>query len=228
MLTGERLESDPSLTVPNALHPTRGRALPELTAEVVEELAQAGWKTVGLMVAFADSEGNIMMLAHNGRDKNEPGALGPLGETSQCSGPIIEQPIETLFRGIQEELGIQRPAELELWMHREDGWIINQWPRGKHYPGEYACAISFPVFMADSVKEYLLSIPHGTEEVGRLVFLPPEEIFAMPDWALRPGTKDWLKQLQSADLLTPGDKAENITRVSFLQIYGASLKDIEL
>ena len=174
-------EKEPALAVPESLLPNRDLVLPKLTPEVLEELRDAGWSRVGLMVAFLDKEDNIMMLEHNIRQKNGHGALGPLGETSQHSGPIIEQPIETLYRGIQEELGIQHPERLELFMRPAGGWVVNQWPRGDDYPDQYACAISFPVFLSDSVKEYLLSIPHGTEEVGNLHFIPVDTVMEMPD-----------------------------------------------
>jgi hypothetical protein len=220
-------ELQPALTIPDALLPQADRTLPSLSQEVLEKLRGSGWKTVGLMVAFTDSTGNIMMLEHNGRDKNEPGALGPLGETSQCSGPIVEQPAETLYRGIQEELGIQHPVELDFWMYRRAGWVVNEWPRGNAYQGEFACAISFPVFMPDSLKEYLLAIPHGTEEVGRMHFIDKETILAMEESRLRPGTKQWLTQLDQAGLFVP-EQYGALEQIDFSQIYEASLRDVEL
>lgn len=227
MRTKEGLGSEPVLTVPDTLLLQADLPLPNLTYEMLDELKRGGWKTVGLMVAFTDSDGNIMLLEHNARDKNEPGVLGPLGETSQYSGPIIEQPIQTLFRGIQEELAVQRPTELDFWIYQSGGWIVNQWPRGKCYTGEFACAISFPVFVPDEIKNYLLAIPHGSEEVCGLDFYSPEAIFSMPEPDLRPGTKKWLEQLDRAGVLTPQEHGI-LMPVDFSSIYEASLRDVEL
>src|SRR5262249_46394466 len=142
-----------------------------------------------------------LLLEHNGRDKNAQDALGPLGETSQQSGPIIEQPLETLYRGIHEELGIEQPAELGLWMYERGGWVVNQWPRGDSYPGEFSCAIAFPVFITDDAKQRLLAVQHGTPEISRFSFRSVDEIRGMHQEALRPGVSDWLEQLASAGLL---------------------------
>lgn len=215
------------LPVPESLLPGKNSTLPELKASTLEELKNAGWVRVGLMVAFVDSKGKIMMLEHNGNSKNGHGVLGPLGETSQHSGPIIEQPLETLYRGIQEEMGIQYPSNLELWMHQKDGWTINQWPRGVEYPNQYACAISFPIFLPDSVRDYLLSIPHGTEEVRNISFVSPEILMLMDETELRPGVKDWLRQLASANLLDPNEKGD-LHPIDFSGIYASALRDIEL
>ncbi|HSX27619.1 MAG TPA: hypothetical protein VLG25_02455 [Patescibacteria group bacterium] len=225
------LEREPlpetQLIVPDALLPNSKQRLPELNSETLALLGEFGWSRVGLMVAFIDSAGNVMMLGHNGRDKNNHGALGPLGETSQQSGPVIEQPIETLFRGIQEELGIQQPSNLEFWMHSRGGWVINHWPRGNDYANQFACAISFPVFINDAVRGHLSSIPHGTEEISSMSFLSADEILAMDETALRPGVKAWLSQLINADLLNP-DQNQKLQKVDFSNIYESSLRDIEL
>lgn len=221
------LASPETLMVPEALKPNPDVSLPVLDGEVLSHLREAGWSRVGLMVAVVDSDGAVMMLQHNLRDKNSHGALGPLGETSQESGPIIEQPLQTLYRGVQEELGIQQPADLQMWMFDKGGWVVNQWPRGDGYSGEYACAISFPIFVTDSVRARLLSIPHGTEEIGGLYdFMSPEEIQAMDEDRLRPGVKPWLRQLDEAGLLTPG--FSQLQEVDFSSIFEASLHDIDL
>lgn len=219
---------EPTLPVPETLRPRSGVSLPGLNRETLDELGRLGWARVGLMVAVIDPSGGIMMLEHNRRAKNAADTLGPLGETSQEAGPVIEQPVGTLFRGFREELVVKRPEDLELWIRSEAGWVINQWPRGDAHPGEFACAISFPIFISDSVRAYLESIPRGTEEIKRLYgFMPAESIQAQPDERLRPGVKDWLGQLAAANLLDPGDN-EGLVRVDFSSVYEASLRDIEL
>lgn len=227
MLREQELLGTPYLKVPESLEPTSGRVLPQLDFETLQQLREAGWSRVGLMVAFVDSDGKVMMLEHNGRDKNGHGALGPLGETSKSAAPIIEQPLETLYRGIQEELGMERPHDLGLWMYQEAGWTINRWPRGTSYPNEFACAISFPVFVPDDVKQHLVSIPHGTEEVRGIGFYSPSEIAAMDSGQLRPGVQQWLGQLDGAGLLDPA-RFGRLEPLDFSPVYASLLKDIDL
>ena len=229
MFLDTQLGSDvePDLRIPDSLLSSEDHALPQLTSEVLNELREAGWSRVGLMIALVDSDGDILMLNHNARDKNSHGALGPLGETSQEAGPVIEQPFETLYRGIQEELGIQHPGELDLWMYPHAGWVINHWPRGNDYPNEFACAISFPIFVSDAAKEYLLAIPHGTEEIHGLQFIDSATISSMGEDKLRPGVKNWLRQLTDAGLLDPTCRAD-LERVDFSNLFVASQEDIRL
>lgn len=222
----KNVETSASLRIPDALQPDPELSLPALTPETLDSLREAGWSRVGLMVAIVDTDGNVLMLNHNGRDKNCQDDLGPLGETSQQAGPVIEQPLETLFRGIQEELSVQQPAGLEMWMHERGGWVVNPWPRGDGFPGEYACAISFPVFVSDKTRDYLLSIPHGTEEInGIRGFLKPSEILDLDDTSLRPGVKAWLSQLSEAGLLDLSPDS-GLSKIDFSNIYAAGLDDI--
>lgn len=214
-------------SVPESLKPDNTRPLPTLDIDSLGRLAESGWSRVGLMVAFTDSDGNIMLMNHNRRDKNSQGALGPLGETSKYAGPIIEQPLETLYRGVQEELAVEQPADLGLWMYQAGGWVINQWPRGTSYPGQYACAISFPVFVPDAVKAHLLDIPRGTEEIGGVDFFAPGDILGMDDAKLRPGVKQWLTQLETSGLLDP-EHFNGLQPVDFSPIYSSALRDIDL
>ena len=227
MLREQELLLPPKFSIPESLRPKSNQPLPQLDFETLHQLGEAGWSRVGLMVAFVDSEGQVMLMEHNGRDKNGHGALGPLGETSKSAGPVIEQPLETLYRGIQEELGLERPSELGLWMYREAGWTINRWPRGINYPGQYACAISFPIFVPDAVKTQLLEMPRGTEEIGGIGFFAASEIDAMDDQCLRPGVRQWLSQLDAEGLLDPS-RFGRLEPLDFSPIYASSLKDIEL
>lgn len=223
----QKTDLEPLLRVPDSLKPRDDLVLPALTLEVVDELRAAGWSRIGILVAFVDTDGNIMMLEHNGSAKNSLGELGPLGETTQYSGPIIEQPKQTLFRGIQEELGIQYPTGLDLSAHQNGGWAINQWPGSSRHPGQIACGISFPIFLTDAVKDYLLSIPHGTEEISNIRFMPPDQIMNTPDGQLRNGVKAWLSQMQQARLLELGQYGY-LGAVDFSGLYEASLQDLDL
>jgi len=225
------IEVPAELKVPEALQPTHDHMLPELTPEVIAELSNAGWFRVGLMVAIIDSSENILLLRHHESSKIPPDALGPLGETTKAVDDnitIVEQPLETLFRGIQEELGRRNPAKLDFWIHQAGGWVINQWPRGISYPKQYAAAISFPLFIPDRVKEHLLANPPSNEEVKGLEFVPLDEVYQIDDDKLRPGVKPWLKQLDSAGLLRLVPGAAALTKIDFSELYRAALDDLHL
>jgi len=179
------------------------------------------------MVALADeATGEIAMISHVGRDKNKPNALGPLGETSQQAGPVIEQPLETLYRGIGEELGIKEPQSLGLRIAKSEGWVINQWPRGINYPEEYACAISFAAFMPRGLLQHLVAGPHGNDEANGLRAMHPEVVMQTAEEHLRPGVKGWLAQLQRGMLLDPD--ARPLVEVDFSGVYQTALQDIDL
>lgn len=214
------------LAVPESLQPSPERQLPLLDMNVLQELSEAGWKRVGIMVAVVDSVNDILMLNHNGRGKNGHGVLGPLGETSQSSGPIIEQPLETLYRGMREELGEERPDTMALRIHRIGGWVINQWPVGTAHPGEFACAISFPVFINDAVRAALHARNLGTKEVAGAQFMSVEQIESCDPEDLRPGVHEWLGAIVDSGLLESGESA--LTTVDFTSLYATSLQDIEL
>ena len=227
MSNERRTDTEPQLVVPGALQPQPGLILPQLTFDTLEELRNNGWSTLGTMVALTDPSGDVMLLEHKGRGKNLSGAWGPLGETSQRSDSDIEQPIETLFRGIQEELGVQYPKELNLSVRPSGGWVINQGPRGNDQRDKYVCAISFPIFIPSSTRAYLESFTHGSEEISDLRFVAPDDIMAMDEESLRPGVKGWLSQLISTGLLVRGTH-EPIQLLDFSEVPDASLYDVQL
>lgn len=223
-----------TLRVPHSLRPETGAFLPDLSRDTLAELAQYGWQRIGIMVAIVDTDGRILMQNHNGRDKNTHSALGPLGETSSQSHPYIEQPLWTLYRGIIEELGVDNPDELGLLMHAQGGWTVNQWPRGMKYPGEFACALSIPVFLDDYGKRTLTRAFTKTQEVNDYSFMHPADILQTDDLLLRPGVKPWLQQIESTELLDPFSRG-NLQRLTFYEmyqaqdnVYGPILKDIDL
>lgn len=195
----------PGLGVPESLQPHQGAQLPELDLEVLDALREKGWYRIGLMVAVVDSYGRVLMQRHNKRDKNGHNVLGPLGETSQAMGRLVEQPSETLHRGIVEEIGVISPNELGLVMHASDGWVINQWPSSDRFSNRFSCAISFPVFLPDSGLEYLLENFVPNEETSSIGFYTPDEIRAMDDAELRRGVRPWLDQVEAAGLLDISD-----------------------
>lgn len=215
------------LGVPEELQPRADTQLPTLDYAVLARLGELGWKRIGLMIAFVDEDGDLMMLEHNKTDKNMQGQLGPLGETTKGQEPYIEQPVETLFRGIREELGVVEPKTLALSMIRHGGWTINQWPRGVEYPDDFACAISFPVFINDRAKRRLASRKIGTDETCGIQFMTPDAILHSEDSSLRPGVKQWLNQMLGYGLLDhPGD--DHVEPVDFSNLFPSALHDIEL
>lgn len=230
MIKERKIDGEPRLVIPESLKPRPDQTLPKLTYDTLLELEQNQWSTIGIIVTFIDIDGNVMLLKHRGSSKSEPGAWGPLSETSKHSGQVIEQPIETLFRGIREELGITNLGEEPrgLWMHKHGGWVINQWPLGSKRNGEgvskYVAGISFPIFVSDSTKVRLESFHHATEEVSDMCFMSPNNVAEL---LLRPGVEDLLDQLNEAGLLELNPYSD-LQPVDFSAVYSASLQDIEL
>jgi hypothetical protein len=222
------------LKVPETLLPDSdfSRALPLLDDRLVEELRGSGWSKLGIMVAVIDSDGRILMLRHRVSDKSSEGMLGPLGETTKSTPKedgfplLIEQPLETLYRGLIEETAVEDPTSLELYIHKSGGWEVNQWPRGIQYPDEFNCAISFPVFVTDEVKDRILAIQSRTEEIDGATFVYPHEIMGDNLEAYRPGVQSWLAQLTQSDLINPigrgGLEAVNFTQVTL------GMQDVDL
>jgi hypothetical protein len=126
---------------------------------------------------------------------------------------------------MREELSQTSPEGLEMQLPASQGWIINQWPRGRNYPGHFSCAVSFPVFVNDNTKAELLR-PSLTHETGATSFMSPEDILATDDSLLRGGVKSWLGQMTAAGLLDL--PSEQKIPVSFDNFYQASLHDIDL
>jgi hypothetical protein len=167
------------------------------------------------------------VLEHNQSDKVGAGMLGPLGETSKASLPVIEQPIETLHRGIREELGVKDPRKLGLRMLQKDGWFTQIWPRGVQYPGEFACAICPPVYVPPITEEMLLARGLGNEEVCGLKALTPDEIAAKPNEQLRPGVTDWLETLEVTGFMDWPTEG-NSRPLDFSRVFTASFVDLDL
>lgn len=215
------------LAIPEALQPRADSPLPQLSYETVTELTDSGWSRVGLLVPLITRAGKLLVLKHNESDKVNADMLGPLGETSKASLPVIEQPIETLDRAIREELGVKEPKHLGLRIRREDGWFTHAWPRGVRYPGQFACAISPAVYVPPIAETALLSRAHGNEEICGLEPMTVGEILDRPEEQLRPGFSGWLQKLQETDFLQwPDDTLTQ--RLDFSSVFRASLVDLDL
>lgn len=215
------------LAIPQILQPVSGRELPPLSYGTVAELTEAGWSRVGLLVPLITRAGKLLVLKHNESDKANAGMLGPLGETSKAALPDVEQPMETLDRALREELGVREPKTLGLRIRSEAGWFTHAWPRGIQYPGEYACAISPPVYVPPLAENVLLSRNHGNEEICGLDAMSVEEIVATPTDQLRPGFPQWLAKLEGSGFLQwPAESESRI--LDFSTVFPSMLADLDL
>ncbi len=215
------------LAVPEVLHPESGKMLPALSFDTVSQLTASGWSRVGLMVPLITRASKLIMLQHNQTTKTEAGMLGPLGETSKGLQPVVEQPLGTLYRGLQEETGTREPQTLGLRMRVNGGWFINRWPVGVRYPDSYALAICPPVYVPPHTEERLLAHGHSNEEVKNMYIMSPGDIKDTAPHQLRPGVLDWLAQLEATDFLDwPGEGRAR--EIDFSSVFASKMVDLDL
>lgn len=218
--------SKTKLAIPTELLPATGRLLPSLSHHTINRLTETGWSRVGLVVPLITRAGKLLMFEHKETFKSREGMLGPLGETSKGIHPVIEQPLETLHRGIGEETGTREPHTLGLRMRDEGGWFINRWPVGVLQLDEYACAVCPPVYVPPSTEDRLLAQRHINDEVQSIQAMSPDEIRDTDPAMLRPGVLGWLTQLESTDFLEwPGERSRMI---DFSSVFASSMVDLDL
>ncbi|MBC7581318.1 hypothetical protein H7097_00430 [Aeromicrobium sp.] len=221
------------LAVPHSLQSEPGKILPTLSYETISQLTEAGWSKVGLIVPLITRDSNLLMFKHNevvqttnGKKKVRHGMLGPLGETSKGVHPVIEQPLETLHRGIEEETGTREPSTLGLRARTIGGWFVNHWPVGVEFPDEYACAICPPIYVPPAAEERLLAHQTGNEEISGIYAMSPSDIKDTDPARLRPGVIGWLAQLEATDFLKwPGDRTRE---VDFSSVFASGMTDLDL
>jgi hypothetical protein len=197
--------------------------LPLIPSDILDISRDLGWVGVGIMVALVTVNEEVLLLKGRETLKYREGTLGPLGETTKQSDgingipPIVEQPLQTLFRGIKEELGVSEPATLGLKMQTVGAWAINQWPRGDSYPNQWNCAISFVVHVPPKSASLLRTIDPHNDEVMGLVGRQVDDVLADNPDNYRLGTQNWLAQLKHTNLLSSA--ACDLRTIDFSSVF---------
>lgn len=218
----------PELAIPDTLHPEAGRVLPSLSFDTITQLSDSGWSRIGLMVPLITRASRLIMLQHNETTKTTAGMIGPLGETSKGVHPVIEQPLETLHRGLREETGTREPQTLGLRMRTSGGWFINRWPVGIAYPDSYALAICPPVYVPPHTEERLLSHGHSNDEVNKMHVMSPNDIKDTPVEQLRPGVLEWLAQLEDTTDFMEWPGKDRSREIDFSSVFASVMVDLDL
>ncbi|MGH7240805.1 MAG: hypothetical protein ACREGB_00745 [Candidatus Saccharimonadales bacterium] len=217
----------PELATPDILQSAPGAMLPSLTYEITDELSTAGWHRLGILVLLVTRASELMVLVSTESAKAREGMLGPLGETSKGLPPVIEQPIETLERGIREELGVKQVSHLGMQMRTNNGWFTYPWPVGVNHPGEYAFGICPALYVPELTEQALLSRPIANEEVKQVKVASVEEILDLPDDTLRPGFRGLVAKLQDTGLMRWPNEGESGV-IDFSPVFSTGLVDLDL
>jgi hypothetical protein len=177
--------------------------LPVISPEDLTTVRVSGWARVGIVAAIIDDRDRLLMLDHHPNDKLAESALGPLAETSQAfrdEGNLhIESAVQTLARGIREELGLADPGTLDLQAQPVGAWITSTWPVGDRHEQQQALAICPIVHIGPRQREALLDTFKPTEEIQAVRFINPADIVA--EHRTRPGTAAWLGNVMASRLL---------------------------
>ena len=165
--------------------------VPTLTDAELRQLHAEGIQRVGIVALLVDSERQrMLLLEHTQSEKSQAGMWGALGETAlvatQGDGWKIEAPMDTLARGLQEELKV--PASTgQLWVPRRLPFFSLEWPVGVNST-DTAFAICPVVVVSDELAA-AIGNAEATEEVSTNTFTPIDQASA---YDMRPGMERWL------------------------------------
>jgi hypothetical protein len=202
------------LIIPDHLDPGVSEAsLPAPTAADLTDLKYAGWSHVGIVAALVDDRQRILMLQHRPSDKTPSGAWGPLAETTQLArtetGAQVERTIDTLARGLREEVSVADPSRLEVAARYVGSWVVNRWPVGGRHVGQFALALCPVVHVSRGVRQELENMYRPNNETSSMAFMDPEQIAALDH--VRFGTHTWLRQVMGSGLVeAPTQERERI------------------
>ena len=168
--------------------------LPVFDDSRLRMLHEEGWNRVGVLGLVLDSEGNALFLQHAASDKNPQGAWGTLGETSLTLKNneewVIENPLQTLIRGMQEELGVPVSVN-DIRMPERSPFFHMGWPVGTSDLNESAFAICPVVVISNELKTAILA-SGPTEEIDYKIFAPLDTLAKAEP--MRHGTDIWIKR----------------------------------
>jgi hypothetical protein len=182
-------------------------ALPNYTEAHLLELYEAGMHRYGVMAAFFNTGGQILMLEHEESPKTKAGMWGPLGETSHVKRDArgnwhVEPLLLTMLRGLKEEIHVSLEPE-DMWLPSDEPSILTTWPLGmidgRMVPGGKTIAQTPIVHVSDEVAEMLVA-GSSSDEVRQAAWLRPEDVQRLA--LLRPGVQSWIGRVVQQDRAT--------------------------
>ncbi len=169
--------------------------VPALSDRELKALFRDGWSRVGVVALILDEDGNALLLEHTASDKTTDGMWGSLGETSlaRYHGDEweLEPPMNTLLRGISEELGLNVPVS-ELRRPSKVPFFTMAWPVGVDNPTEQAFAICPIVVVSNQLRQQITEAPLS-EEITSATFVPLRDV-VQNKFNLRPGASLWAER----------------------------------
>lgn len=185
--------------LPALPHTREVTTVPHIDEAFLRVVRDSGFQRMGIVAALVEG-GKIMMLRHRKSDKSDEGTWGPLAETSKATRVAgvwhPEDPIRTLRRAIDEEVGLQIGFP-PLRARAIGGFTMATWPIGIDYPGQNAYAIVPVLHMERGSTQRLVETFTPTEEIDKVAMLSPDQIRTQ---CLRPGVLSWLHVVEHSPL----------------------------
>ncbi|MCL2173999.1 NUDIX domain-containing protein [Candidatus Saccharibacteria bacterium] len=188
------------LEIPDRLRPeAHPGKFPDLTFDDLQSLKSLGWSRVGAAAIFVDPNKNVLVLEHRpDGDKILECQWGVMTETCQEGDHYIENPLETLVRGIKEELRID-PYTIKACVDKNSPWFVHQFPVGGKHENEFVFGICSVIFVDENDAELLTQTDYTNHlEIVSSCFRPLVEIYNLP---LRAGIEGCLNQIENSGLL---------------------------
>lgn len=146
---------------------------------------------VGIVAAVVDQGmERLLMLKHKESKKTKAGMWGVLSETAIVAaqgggGWRLEAPMDTVARGLQEEVSVTPPGQ--LWVPSKVPSFSHEWPIGLD-TDQVALAIC-PVVVVDGALAEAIERAPDTEEISATEFVPLDRLEGRE---FRPGISRWL------------------------------------
>lgn len=189
----------------------QGIPSPQFDTHYLRTLRESGYValgTVSVISSVFEGSQKILMLHHKeyGQKIQPGGAWGLPAETARATyqdGRIqVENALQTMFRGLREEIGVQVgfPA---LQARSIGAYASCAWPRGYYREGYAFGVLPIMHFVNASEANRLVETYTPQVETDSIAFMTLAEIRALPQQALRVGTIACLDIAANSPFFTP-------------------------
>lgn len=191
----------PQSLLPKGESPT----FPDLTQDTLMELAEGGWKRIGILALVVNPKGEVLTVTHGESNPKVPaGTRGIVSETltfTRKNGEVeVEQVDEALSRVFSEELGLTAAdiERLNLTTVGKGAWQPVSFPLNS---GEFALGLILVLQADEQTAQFMTGQPDGslipTKEITHAAFARPESIEMLGrSWeagGFRPGTSEIIR-----------------------------------